>query len=93
MLPIPDPLHGLGSFYSAAALAKKLPQQQALVRTGRWTGTGIHGRDLIGKTLGIIGLGKTGTELARLVMPFHMHLLPTLQCRSSARRIPGMCNW
>jgi phosphoglycerate dehydrogenase-like enzyme len=33
------------------------------------------GDDLIGKTLGIIGLGKTGGELARLAAPFHMKLL------------------
>jgi phosphoglycerate dehydrogenase-like enzyme len=58
------------------ALAKKLPQQQGLVRTGRWDRqVEALGDDLIGKTLGIIGLGKTGLELARLVAPFHMQLL------------------
>jgi phosphoglycerate dehydrogenase-like enzyme len=58
------------------ALAKKLPQQEKLVRTGRWDLQAENlGDDLIGKTLGIIGLGKTGVELARLVAPFHMHLL------------------
>jgi phosphoglycerate dehydrogenase-like enzyme len=58
------------------ALAKKLPQQQELVRSGRWDRQSeFLGDDLVGKTLGIIGLGKTGTELARLVAPFHMNLL------------------
>lgn len=58
------------------ALAKKLPQQQNLIRTGRWDlQPETFGDDLIGKTLGIIGLGKTGVELTRLVGPFHMHLL------------------
>jgi phosphoglycerate dehydrogenase-like enzyme len=58
------------------ALAKKLPQQENLVRTGRWDRQSeFLGDDLIGKTLGIIGLGKTGAELARLVVPFHMNLL------------------
>jgi phosphoglycerate dehydrogenase-like enzyme len=58
------------------ALAKKLPQQQSLVRTGRWDRQiEVLGDDLIGKTLGIIGLGKTGLELARLIVPFHMRLL------------------
>jgi phosphoglycerate dehydrogenase-like enzyme len=58
------------------ALAKKLPQQQALVRTGRWDRQAeFFGDDLVGKNLGIIGLGKTGSELARLVAPFQMHLL------------------
>jgi phosphoglycerate dehydrogenase-like enzyme len=58
------------------ALAKKLPQQERLVRTGRWDRQPeFFGDDLVGKTLGIIGLGKTGSELARLVAPFHLHLL------------------
>jgi phosphoglycerate dehydrogenase-like enzyme len=57
-------------------LAKKVPQQQELARTGRWDRQPkVVGDDLIGKTLGIIGLGKTGAELARLVAPFHMRLL------------------
>jgi phosphoglycerate dehydrogenase-like enzyme len=58
------------------ALAKKLPQQQALVHAGRWDRQPeFMGDDLIGKTLGIIGLGKTGAELARLVAPFHMNIV------------------
>lgn len=58
------------------ALAKKLPQQERLVRSGRWDRQAeFFGDDLIGKTLGIVGLGKTGSELARLVAPFQMHLL------------------
>ena len=58
------------------ALAKKLPQQQAVVRNGHWERQPeVKGDDLIGQTLGIIGLGKTGAELARLVACFHMELL------------------
>jgi len=75
----PDTLtHSTASaaFTLMIALAKKLPQQERLVRTGRWDRQAeFLGDDLIGKTLGIIGLGKTGVELARLVAPFHMNLL------------------
>jgi phosphoglycerate dehydrogenase-like enzyme len=75
----PDTLtHSTASaaFTLMIALAKKLPQQEDLVRTGRWDRQAeFLGDDLIGKTLGIIGLGKTGAELARLVAPFHMNLL------------------
>jgi phosphoglycerate dehydrogenase-like enzyme len=75
----PDTLtHSTASaaFTLMIALAKKLPQQENLVRTGRWDlQAEFLGDDLIGKTLGIIGLGKTGVELARLVAPFHMNLL------------------
>jgi phosphoglycerate dehydrogenase-like enzyme len=58
------------------ALAKRLPQQQRLVRTGRWDRQPeVVGDDLISRTLGIVGLGKSGMELARLVAPFQMRLL------------------
>jgi phosphoglycerate dehydrogenase-like enzyme len=58
------------------ALAKKLPQQQSLVTTGRWDRQPeLYGDDLVGKTLGIIGLGKTGQELVRLVAPFSMKVI------------------
>jgi phosphoglycerate dehydrogenase-like enzyme len=75
----PDTLtHSTASaaFTLLLALAKKLSQQEELVRTGRWDRQPeFYGDDLIGKTLGIVGLGKTGIELARLVAPFHMRLL------------------
>jgi phosphoglycerate dehydrogenase-like enzyme len=74
----PDTLtHSTASaaFTFMLALAKRLPQQEKLARTGRWDLQSENlGDDLIGKTLGIIGLGKTGAELARLVVPFHMHV-------------------
>lgn len=57
-------------------LAKKVAGQQALVRSARWDRQSEYiGDDLVGKTLGIVGLGKTGAELARLVAPFHMRIL------------------
>ena len=75
----PDSLtHSTASaaFTFMLALAKRLPQQQAVLKSGRWdTQSEIYGDDLIGKTLGIVGLGKTGLELARLVAPFHMRIL------------------
>jgi phosphoglycerate dehydrogenase-like enzyme len=58
------------------ALAKRLPDQERLVRTGRWDQQpAVMGTDLPGHTLGIVGLGKSGAELARLVAPFRMRLL------------------
>jgi phosphoglycerate dehydrogenase-like enzyme len=75
----PDSLtHSTASaaFTFMLALAKRLPQQEAVLKSGRWDRQSeIYGDDLIGKTLGIVGLGKTGLELARLVAPFHMKVL------------------
>src|SRR5262249_11462881 len=58
------------------ALAKKLPQQERITRAGRWDlQASVLGGELQGRTLGIIGLGHSGRELARLVAPFDMRLL------------------
>src|SRR5713101_4845271 len=58
------------------ALAKRLPHQERITREGRWDlQASVMGRELEGRTLGIIGLGHSGRELARLVAPFAMRML------------------
>jgi phosphoglycerate dehydrogenase-like enzyme len=58
------------------ALAKRLPEQERMAREGRWDRqAAVMGRELRGRTLGIIGLGHTGRELARLAAPFAMRVL------------------
>lgn len=64
------------SFAYLMALAKQLVAKDRLVRAGRWDLRGKHcGNEVAGKTLGIVGLGNTGSELARLVAPFEMCVL------------------
>jgi phosphoglycerate dehydrogenase-like enzyme len=58
------------------ALAKRLPQQERVARTGRWElQASVMGSEIQGRTLGIIGLGHSGRELVRLVAPFAMRVL------------------
>jgi phosphoglycerate dehydrogenase-like enzyme len=58
------------------ALAKRLPEQERVTRAGRWDlQARVVGSELLGRTLGIVGLGNSGRELARLVAPFRMRLL------------------
>jgi phosphoglycerate dehydrogenase-like enzyme len=58
------------------ALAKRLPEQERITRAGRWDlQAQVMGIELTGRTLGIVGLGHSGRELARLVGPFNMRLL------------------
>jgi phosphoglycerate dehydrogenase-like enzyme len=58
------------------ALAKRLPEQERVARTGRWDlQAEVMGGELQGRTLGIIGLGHSGRELVRLVAPFEMRVL------------------
>lgn len=75
----PDTLtHSTASsaFVFIIALAKRLWDQQRLVTTGRWDQQpAVMGIDLPGKTLGIVGLGATGRELARLAAPFEMNVI------------------
>jgi len=75
----PDTLtHATASsaFLLMLALAKRLPAQQHLVATGRWDlQPRTMGRDLPGKVLGIVGLGASGRELARLAQPWGMQII------------------
>lgn len=74
--------HGLTHSTASAALifmltlARKFNLQQQLVRTHRWDlQKDAIGLDLTDCTLGIVGLGQTGRELARLVTPFQMRII------------------
>jgi phosphoglycerate dehydrogenase-like enzyme len=58
------------------ALAKRLADQERITRQGRWDQqAAVMGDEIQGRTLGIVGLGHSGRELARLVAPFEMRIL------------------
>jgi phosphoglycerate dehydrogenase-like enzyme len=64
------------SFAYVIALSKRLVDKDRLVRSGRWDIRGAYcGNEIFGKTLGLVGLGNTGSELARLVAPFAMKVI------------------
>lgn len=53
------------------ALSLRLPLKSKLAREGRWSERGDYpGIGLPGRTIGIIGFGGIGQELARLMKPF-----------------------
>jgi phosphoglycerate dehydrogenase-like enzyme len=65
-----------GALALMLALAKRLPDLDRAVRDGRWAARDeIEIRDLFGSTLGIVGLGRIGRLLARLVEPFELRVL------------------
>jgi D-3-phosphoglycerate dehydrogenase / 2-oxoglutarate reductase len=47
------------------ALARHIPAANAALRAGRWERSKFVGVEVRGKTLGIVGLGKVGAEVAR----------------------------
>ena len=74
--------HGMTHATAAAALffilglSKRYPVQERILRQRRWDlQKDAVGDDLAGLTLGIIGLGKSGLELARLIAPFRLRVI------------------
>lgn len=61
------------------AAARNVAGADAAIRSGEWGRTDLKvrysGRDVFGKTLGIVGLGRIGAILARRVRGFDMRLL------------------
>lgn len=57
------------------SLARRVPQADASVRAGEWKRSRFMGTELNHKTLGIVGLGKVGMEVARRARSFGMTLL------------------
>ncbi|MFW6156342.1 MAG: phosphoglycerate dehydrogenase, partial [Armatimonadota bacterium] len=57
------------------ALARRIPAANAALKDGRWAKKEATGRQLFRKTLGIIGLGKIGQEVARRARAFEMTVL------------------
>jgi phosphoglycerate dehydrogenase-like enzyme len=55
------------------ALMRRIPQEDAAVRAGSWQLS--LGEGLYGKTLGVVGLGRLGTAVARVGLAFQMNVL------------------
>ena len=55
------------------ALAKNIPEDNALLHADGWQGNA--GIGLKGKTLGVLGLGRLGTEVARIGQAFDMKVI------------------
>jgi len=63
------------TFSMLMSLARNIPQADVSVKAGKWEKTKFTGAELYGKTLGIIGLGRIGTEVAKRAQAFHMNLI------------------
>ncbi|MGB9698918.1 MAG: hydroxyacid dehydrogenase [Thermodesulfobacteriota bacterium] len=57
------------------ALARKIPAADRSVKNGGWERKKYHGYELMGKTLGILGLGKIGFRVALRAKAFGLRLL------------------
>ena len=57
------------------ALARFIPRATETMHAGKWEKKTLQGTELRGKTLGIIGLGRIGMEVARRAAAFGMTLV------------------
>ncbi|MDR3674765.1 MAG: phosphoglycerate dehydrogenase [Acidobacteriota bacterium] len=57
------------------AMARRVPQADALMKQGRWEKKKLEGMELRGKVLGLIGLGQIGSDVARLAKAFEMQIV------------------
>ncbi|MFC5714176.1 phosphoglycerate dehydrogenase [Thalassorhabdus alkalitolerans] len=63
------------TFAMIMSLARKVPQATMSIKNGEWNRKGFQGTELRGKTLGIVGFGRIGTELSKRAKGFEMSVL------------------
>ena len=57
------------------SLARNIPQANQTMHEGKWDKKKFVGVELFGKTLGICGLGRIGTEVAKRALAYGMHVM------------------
>ena len=63
------------SFTMLLCLARKVPQAHATMVAGKWDRKLFQGVELQGKTLGVLGMGRIGTEVAKRALAFGMRVV------------------
>ena len=57
------------------SMARSIPRANATMHAGKWDKKSLQGQELRGKTLGIVGLGRIGLEVARRAKAFGMDII------------------
>ncbi len=68
------------TFALILSISRRIVESDKYLREGRWTGWDpilLLGGDFVGKTLGIIGLGRIGTAVAKRAKGFGMNIIYT----------------
>src|SRR5213596_973673 len=63
------------AFSLLLCVARKIPHADANVRSKHWDKKNFEGVELYNKTLGIIGMGRIGSELSRRAIAFGMRVI------------------
>jgi D-3-phosphoglycerate dehydrogenase len=57
------------------ALARHIPQGDKTMKEGKWERKALEGTELYKKTIGILGFGRIGQEVAKRAKAFHMDVV------------------
>src|SRR5256886_15672021 len=57
------------------AMARHISRADVLMHAGKWEKKTLQGTELRGKTLGVVGLGRLGMEVARRVRAFGIEII------------------
>jgi D-3-phosphoglycerate dehydrogenase len=63
------------TFFMLGALARHIPAAHASMVAGKWDRKLFQGTEVCGKTLGVLGAGRIGTEVARRALAFGMRVI------------------
>lgn len=63
------------AFSMMMAMARKIPQAHMSMKAGEWNRKAFQGTELNGKTLGIMGMGRIGGEVAKRAIAFNMSVI------------------
>ncbi|SFL98696.1 phosphoglycerate dehydrogenase [Salibacterium qingdaonense] len=63
------------TFAMIMSLARNIPQADASIQGGEWNRKAFQGVELRGKTLGVVGFGRIGSEIAKRARGFDLSLL------------------
>jgi D-3-phosphoglycerate dehydrogenase len=63
------------AFALMLAVARNVPRGDATLREGRWERGRLQGVELAGHTLGVVGLGRIGSEVAHRARAFEMRVI------------------
>lgn len=63
------------TFAMMTSLLRHIPQATVSVKSNEWNRNAFVGTELFGKTLGIVGLGRIGTEIAKRAQAFGVNVI------------------
>ncbi len=75
------------TFAHILALARDVTRSTIAIKEGKWEKKKLKGMELYGKTLGLIGIGRIGQEVAKRAIAFGMYVIAYRRSRKPVRGV------